>query len=149
MKGRPSCYSFRRTNNIIDKSGEIFTSHTCEYVSWDRFFEKWDSIAKQIKSHKNVRIAKNIVEAKNQIWKSFVISKDRILCRVLHGMPDSFYKSVDRNLSEEEKFHHQRIILQYFQQHLAFIHASWLTFFESNMEDHFCNWFADYYQNYD
>lgn len=149
MKGRPSCYSFRKTSSIEDDSGEIFTNHSCEYVPWDKFFEKWELIANDIKKHKNLKIAKTVVEAKNQIWKSFVVTKDRVLCRVLDGMPESFFKSIDCNLNEEEKFYHQKIILQYFQQHFAFIHASWLTYFETNMDDYFCSWFANYHQNHE
>ncbi len=145
VKGRPNYFAFRKINNLVDSDGVMYTNHSCNYVTWDKFFSTWHRIKSEIKSKQNVKIAQNITEAKNQIWKSFVISKDAVLSKYVNLLPSDFFKSLDSRLSEEEKLQSQISILNYLRQNLSFIHASWVTFFETNMDDSFCLWFPTFF----
>lgn len=144
-KGRPNYYAFRKIFNLLDDDGSMYTNHTCQYVTWDKFFSTWLKVKNEIKGKNKVKIAQNITEAKNQIWKSFVISKDSVLSKYVSSLPSDFYKSIDPSLSETEKYNSQISILNYLRQNLAFIYANWTTYFETNMENSFCAWFPKFY----
>lgn len=143
-KGRPNSFCFRKTNDLMDSTGRTYASYNTFHVTWDKFFQTFDSIKSDILKKEKVVISDNLIQAKNHIWKSFVTSKDSILSKYVSTMPQSFFESISSNNGEFERYENQMNVVQYLRQNLAFIHASWLTYFESNMDNYYCDWFKGY-----
>lgn len=148
-RGRPNFYKFRVSSlNYLDR-GEYILDHNSVNISWNNFFNYWDSLRSKIKHKQNLVIAEDIYHAKFLIWKSFVITQDFVLAKHMHNFPSSFYDSIDEKHSFLERINHASNFISYLKYALPFVHTAWQTYFETNMDSYYCTWFTEYVELYD
>lgn len=149
-RGRPNYYSFRFSKLIKNNRGEFILDHNSQSVAWDHFFDYWNTIKIRLKQRNAIKsIATDAVEAKWLLWKSFVATQDYVLSQYMHNFPISFYNSLDENIPILERTRHMHTFLYYLREVLPFIFDNWNTYYESNLDYHFCYWFKDYFMQND
>lgn len=146
-KRRPNCYSFRYSKLIkTGKPGECYINHSCQEVSWDNFFDTWDVIKKNLLEKSNLYVAKTLTEAKHLIWKSFISTQEFLLYKYIDSFPSSFFNSLNVNLDYSVRVENQNSFILYIKNKLPSVYSSWISFFETNIDDFFCHWFHIYCQ---
>ena len=149
-RGRPNYYNFRFSKLIKGIRGEYVLDHTSQSIPWDEFFDYWHVIKEKLKLRGDIlHIASDALEAKWLLWRSFIVTQDYVLARYIHNFPASFYNSLDENLSTTDRNRNMHIFLLYLRDAMPFVYNGWNTYFESNMDYHFCHWFKNYYTQND
>jgi hypothetical protein len=150
MRGCPNRYSFRYSKlirNIVPN--ECYIDHSCQYVNWDRFFETWSTIKNNLNSKNNLKIAKNLPEAKNLIWKSFIFTQESYLYKHVHNLPSCFFNSLDNNIDTFDRLKNQEAFILHIKSKMPYVYSSWISFFETNIDEFFCYWFNPYCQQHE
>lgn len=149
-KGRPNYYNFRFSKLIKGIKGEYFLEHKSYCIPWDQFFDYWNTIKIRLKRRIDVDcIASDALEAKWLLWKSFIVTQDYTLSKYIHNFPLSFYNSLNDKLSVVERTRNIQTFLFYLRDAMPYIYNGWNTYFESNLDYHFCYWFKEYFMQND
>jgi hypothetical protein len=144
-KNHPGYYAFR-FYSVGDGDDHSFTYllKNTEYKSWCDFFELVETIKTQIVKNKDSVVPKNRMEAVNILWRAFLKSQDYSLATVFKALPQSFYNSIDDDLTAEQQKLAREDCLKYMKQNYFVLYNSWAYFFEVDIESKFCEWFYNY-----
>jgi hypothetical protein len=146
-KGRPNSYKFRYSTLKKIYNDEYILDHISANVAWHGFFDHWQAIKNKLKTRNSLLIAGEVSHAKLLIWKSFVMTQDYTLSKHIHNFPASFYESIDDRLAYTQRLHAVSNFITYLRHAIPFVYSAWLTYFETNMDMHYCNWFKPFVEH--
>ena len=127
------------------KANGSFMSNQTKYVNWSDFFTEIETIREDIKHKKGVRVAECNFEAENMLWRCFLKTQDLSFAAIIRSLPDSFYRSVDDNLSFSEQEENRKYCLDYLEHKAPHIAYAWEYFFDADVNTKFCSWFYNYF----
>jgi len=144
-KSHPGQYVFKHyTLSAKPNNTASYLIKNIHYHGWCDFFTILENIKFIISQHKKSQVCASPDDMQHMIWRAFLKTQDASLAAVFANLPESFFQSIDNNISVEERLTAQENFLGYLQDKYFVIYNAWIYFFEVKPEEKYCPWFYNY-----